>query len=246
MSIERCYRLLLLCYPPSYRNDRGGEMLDVVMSGSQDRRASSELGEALGLVRHGLAMRFRLRRDPRQGPATMQLAGVSLVLLMAVLGAQQLMATGLRGMGSDGDPDAWGTHVVWVDPRWPVHAVWALAGVLLFSGRHRVTIISTWTAVLLETWLLAAKMSTAVPWPGALGPSWDAPVGPSEIGWLVLTLAGAVLLGSPIRMGRAWASQSHRRWTAVAVVGLAVSCPGRSRRADYAAVPRGRRRGRGQ
>ena len=53
-------------------------------------------------------------------------------------GAQQLLAAGLRGLGLDGYPDAWGVHTVWVDPRWPVQALWVATGLALLLGRARL------------------------------------------------------------------------------------------------------------
>ena len=149
MSPERRYRLLLLCYPRSYRAERAEEMLDVLLAAEEGRGSRSGLAEAVSLVGHGLAL--RLRRPvvgPRVSPS-LGLAGASVVCVLAVLGAHQLLAAGLRGLGLDGYPDVWRLYVLWVDPLWPVQALWVAAGLALLLGRHRLCVLSAWAAAAL-------------------------------------------------------------------------------------------------
>jgi hypothetical protein len=87
---------------------------------------------------------------------------------LAVLGAQQLTAAGIRGLGLDGYPDEWRIGVLWVDPRWPVHALWVTTGLALLLGRHRPALASAWAAAVLQTWHLVVTALTSVElaWPG--------------------------------------------------------------------------------
>ena len=174
MSPERRYRLLLRSYPRSYRAVRAEEMLDVLLAAEGRRGAWSGLSEAVSLVGHGLAQRLR---GPVVGPAvspSVGLAGVSLLCLLAVLGAQQLVTSGLRGLGLDGSPDEWRLGVLWVDPRWPVHALWVVTALALLVGRHRAAVGSARAAAALHCWHLVVISATTVelPWPGDVGPYW--------------------------------------------------------------------------
>jgi hypothetical protein len=218
VSREGRYRLLLLAYPRSYRAERAEEMLQVLLLAAEERPgAGSAWSEGASLVRHGLAR--RARQQVLSAASSRGLAGASLLCLLAVLGARQLLASGLRWLGWDGYPDQWQASVLWVDPRWPVHALWLLTGLVLMLGRHRLAVVSAWAAAVVHAWqLLAAASPALVPWPGDLGPHWIAPGGVAETGWLVLTVAGAVMLGSPASASRAVAAlPGHRWWSACAV-----------------------------
>ena len=219
MSPERRYRLLLLCYPRSYRAERAEEMLDVLLATRSRRGGWSETVEVASLVGHGLTQRLRLLPTGGAARPSLGLAGASLVCLLAVLGAQQLVATALRASGLDGYPDAWRMNAVWVDPRWPVHATSVVAGLALLRGRHRGTVALAWVEAALHLWHVAAA-GAHLGWPGDIGPHWVAPGGMAEAGWVVLSVAAAVLLGGPTAVGRARAGLPERRWWTVAATGL--------------------------
>ena len=119
MSPERRYRLLLLAYPRSYRAERAEEMLAGLLAAEEGRGCRSGPAEAVSLVGHGLALRLRRPvAGPRVSPS-LGLAGASVVCVLAVLGAHQLLAAGLRGLGLDGYPEMWRLYVLWVDPCGP-------------------------------------------------------------------------------------------------------------------------------
>lgn len=222
MSPERRYRLLLLSYPRSYRAERAEEMLEVLLATEGRRGSWSAMSEAGSLVGHGLALRLsRPMARPAVSPSV-GLAGVSLLCLLAVLGAQQLSAAGIRGLGLDGYPDEWRTGVLWVDPRWPVHALWVTTGLALLLGRHRAAVASAWAAAALHTWHLVVTAVTTVelPWPGDVGPHWVAPGGIAQGSWALLSVSSAVLLGGPAFAARAHAGLPVRRWCMVVATGL--------------------------
>ena len=205
MSPERRYRLLLLSYPRSYRAERAEEMLDVLLAAEGRRGAWSRTSEAVSLVGHGLALRLSPAVVRPAFSPSVGLAGVSLLCLLAVLGAQQLPAAGIRGLGLDGYPDEWRIDVLWVDPRWPVHALWVPPGWPCCSGGTASAVASAWAAAALQAWhlLVTAVTSVELPWPGDVGPHWVALRGqPRRRSWLVLSVAGAVMLGGPARAAR--------------------------------------------
>jgi hypothetical protein len=221
VSAERRYRLLLLSYPRSYRSERADEMLDVLLAKEDARTQWSVVTEAASLVGHGLAQRVRQPFLRRHGATSLHLAGASLLCVLAVLGARQLLGTGLRDVGLDGYPDSWQLDVLWVDPRWPVHTLWLMTGLALLLGRHGLTVVSAWSAAVAHAWLLLASGSPAsLPWPGNIGPHWVAAVGAGEASWAVLSVAGAVLVGGPATAGRARADLPSRRWWYAGVLGL--------------------------
>lgn len=221
MSPERRYRLLLLSYPRSYRVERAEEMLDVLLAAEEGRGSRSGPAEAVSLVGHGLVLRLRRRVVGPQVSPSLGLAGASVLCVLAALGAHQLLAAALRGLGLDGRPEMWRLHVLWVDPLWPVQVLWVAAGLALLLGRHRFCVASAWAAAALHAWhfLVTAATSVALPWPGDVGPNWVASGGTAEAGWLVLSVAGAVLLGGPARVAGARSALSPRGLRFVAAVG---------------------------
>jgi len=222
MSPARRYRLLLLAYPRSYRAERAEEMVDVLLATEERRGTRSVLLEAASLVGHGVALRLRRPAEGRPVAPSLGLAGASLAILLAVLGAQQLLAAAQRGLGLDGYPDAWRLDVVWVDPRWPVQLFWVTTGLALLLRRNRLAVVSAWTAAVLHVWLFVVTAVTTVdlPWPGDVGPHWVATGGTPQAGWVLLGLAGAVLLGGPVRLSRARAALTPRRCRTAGAVGL--------------------------
>src|SRR3954447_7475760 len=220
VSREGGWRLLLLCYPRSYRTERGQEMLDALLADDDRQGRLSAMSEAMSLVVHGLTQRLRL--SPRAVAPSIGLAGVSLLALLALLGAQQLAATAVRGLGLDRFPEEWGLGVLWVDPRWPVHVLWLATGLALLLGRHRLLVMSAWAAAVLHSWLLVVTTVTtvALPWPGDLGPHWVAPGGVAEASWALLSVCGAVMVGGPATAARARAGLPVRPWSAVAMLAV--------------------------
>ncbi len=221
MSPERRYRLLLLAYPAAYRRDRGPELLDVLLAGGDRRGPLGEVGEAASIVAHGLRRRVGAARAAAASPAP-GLAGASLLLVLAVLGTFQLLASVLRATGLTGYPDAWGLFVLWVDPRWPVHVLWVATGTALLLGRSVLALASAWAAALLHCWLLVVTSATTVAlwWPGDVGPHWVAPGGAPEAGWALLGLAGAVLVSGRGVLARTLDAVPGRALRVVAATGL--------------------------
>ena len=221
MSPERLFRLALLFYPRGYRVQRAEEMLQVLLARQDNGNVWFVLLEAASLVGHGTAERLRLAFRHRHDSALLGLAGTSLLCLLAVLGARQLTATALRALGLDGYPDQWQASVLWVDPRWPVHALWVVTGVALLIGWHRLVVALAWTTSVLHAWLLLEITSMPVlPWPGDAGPHWMAPGGAGEASWVVLSVAGAIMVGGPHSVGRARGQLRGSRWWSAVVVGV--------------------------
>jgi hypothetical protein len=222
MSAQRRHRLLLRAYPRAYRVERGEELLEVLLAQDEGATTWARATEAAALVRHGLTQRLRHVSARHCDRGSSSLAGASLLCLLAVLGARQLLANGQRALGLDGFPAAWQASVLWVDPRWPVHALWLTAGLALLLGRHRLLVAAAWTAVVLHAWLVLAGASVAaLPWPGDTGRHWVATGGAAEVGWLVLSAAGALLLGGPSSARQARGEQSGGRWWSAFVLGVA-------------------------
>jgi hypothetical protein len=225
VTAESRYRFLLRAYPRGHRDERGDEMLDVLLAVEERRGRWSALPEAAALVGHGLAARLRQYSGARV-PSYVGIAGVALALLLAVLGAAQLSHMGLRGLGLDGYPREWGTWIVWVDPRWPVHLVWVATAAALLARACRAAVLLAWTAVLLHGWLVLAGLAhvftaSSVWWVGDVGPGWLLSVNATQVGWFALTVATALLLGGPARARSGVEALPVRRWSQVLLAGLA-------------------------
>jgi hypothetical protein len=225
VSADRLYRALLLAYPRGYREARGEELLATLLDADDDARGRGRWAEVAALVRHGVAQRAHLATGPVRGSGpALGLAGVALAVVLAVLGLHQLLAAVPRATGLHGFPEEWQVYVQWVDPRWPVHAAWLVGGLALLAGRAGVAVVTAWSTVLLHGWYLVAAAASGgqVPWVGNVGPFWFAPSGTAELGWFMLSLATAVLLGTPGRTRHALAGgQPDLRRTAL--LGVAVT-----------------------
>ena len=225
MSRVSRYRLLLRAYPRAYRDERGEEMLAVLLATEERRGRWSVMPEAASLVAHGLALRVRRPPTVRTWVPSTGITGVGLLFMLAVLGTHQLGAMGLRGLGLDGFPESSQVWRLWVDPRWPIQLAWLATGVSLLLRWHRTTLALAWTAALLHAWLGLAELPTglAPPWFGDVGPAWDAPFGARQASWLLLTWLAATLIGGPTRLARAIESVPARSWTRALGAGILAS-----------------------
>lgn len=92
-GLVRGYRRLLACYPRRFRDERGEELLAVLLTSARDGQHRPGLLESADLVRNGLGMRLRpdTSRSARRGwsdaLAIYSLAGPVLLLLTTVIGA---------------------------------------------------------------------------------------------------------------------------------------------------------------
>ncbi len=202
MNVESFYRRLLHVYPRSYRDDRGEELLATLLdaedeTGSRSRRRH-RAAEAAGLLRHGIALRVDAAGlSVRDRLPALGLAGVVLAVVLGVLGLHQLTSMAMRASGLHGFPAEWGVYVQWVDPRWPVHAAWLAAALSVLARRAGAAVAAAWTAAVLHGWywLAAAATGGEIPWVGNVGPYWFARAGTAELGWIVLSVGMACLLG---------------------------------------------------
>jgi hypothetical protein len=213
MSAESFYRRLLRVYPRSYRDHRGEELLATLLDGEDGggsrARRRARAREAAALVRHGIALRARTAGlSVRDRLPSLGLAGVALAVVLGVLGLHQLTAMAVRASGLHGFPSAWGVYVQWVDPRWPVHVAWLAVALSLLARRAGATVVVAWTAAVLHGWFLTSAAATGgeVPWVGNAGPYWLAPAGTAELGWFVLSVGSALLLGGGRRTARSLAA----------------------------------------
>ena len=228
MNAEAFYRRLLLAYPRDYREQRGDELLATLLDAEDEVGQPGRLGrvqESLSLMRHGVSLRARVAGTAARGhvPA-LGLAGVALGVVLGVLGLHQLMAMAIRASGLHGFPAEWGVYVQWVDPRWPVHAAWVVVALALLTRRAGAAVAAARTAAVLHGWYLLAAAATGgqIPWAGNVGPFWSAPSGTAELGWFLLSLSAALLLGGRRRTALALQTE-HRPLRRAALVGGVVA-----------------------
>ena len=99
-------------------------MLDVLLELHLTRGRRAALGEAWSLVVHGIAATGRAHPSQAAHRAA-GAAGVTLSCLVLVLAMQAAQGV-LTGYMSTQAAEQWQSHVLWVDPRWPVHLAWAI------------------------------------------------------------------------------------------------------------------------
>src|ERR1700683_4196053 len=134
-ALERRYRRLLRCYPPSHRALRREEMLGVLLAAARPGQRTPGLGQAVNLAACGLAIRARripgwLAADARQDAlAVVSLIAPAVVFILLALGWAVNAAAGAR-----------------VLPRVPVWTPLLPVPVLPLSGESVVVMIA-WLAV---------------------------------------------------------------------------------------------------
>ena len=226
MSAENFYRRFLLAYPRAYRELRGAELMGTLLD-AEDRAGSRSSRrvravEAWGLLRHGIALRARTTGfSARDRLPSLGLAGVALATVLGMLGLHQLTAMAVRASGLHGFPAEWGVYVQWVDPRWPVHLAWLAVAALLLARLALPAVVVAWVAAALHGWYWLAAAATGVDllWVGNVGPFWLAPSGTAELGWVVLSVTLALLLGGRRRVARALTAVGPSLLRRTAVVG---------------------------
>jgi hypothetical protein len=65
MALERGYRRLVACYPRSFRQDNGDEILTVLMATARDGQQRPGIVESADLLRGAVRMRMGLSHSPR-------------------------------------------------------------------------------------------------------------------------------------------------------------------------------------
>ncbi|GAA5036260.1 hypothetical protein [Actinopolymorpha pittospori] len=142
MEIERFYRSVLLSYPASYRAERGEEMLAVLME-TAPAGGRPSVGEALSLIRHGLALRLTGRSRPVGSWRRPAAAGVvclsSLLAVFAMVAASALSGSVVRS-GFHGDE-------VYLDPLWPTYLLWLGTFAFVMCRRGVPAAVLSWAAV---------------------------------------------------------------------------------------------------
>jgi len=177
-ALERRYRRLLRCYPPSHREEMLGVLLDASRPGQRGPGAS----QTLNLVTCGLAI--RARRTLAGGPWQDALAVVSLIapplmLIIAILDfAVAVRETMVQAAGAG--ITVW--HLSFV-PQLGGPAVmiigWLAVVVLALTGRRRsaavvasvplaLALANLLTAVLEQTWLMIAGLSATFGYPAVI------------------------------------------------------------------------------
>jgi hypothetical protein len=194
--LERRYRRWLAWYPPSYRAERGDEIVAVLMEVAGDRTGDRLTpAEALDLVRGGLVTRFRARRSSASvaawGEAVSVLACLAAVLL-ASRTAGYLATTWHYVRAPDWNSWApWGTFAEMAFDSWPLSTPWLVAVPLLCLRRWRLASVAAVAAVLVDL----AGVSVL----GSGDPDWlRNVVGP----WMLFSVLTALVLAQPRRAAR--------------------------------------------
>jgi hypothetical protein len=146
---EATYRRLLLSYPSRYRLRFGDEMVGVLMEkddAAGPRRGRPSIGESLTLIRHGLAMRLRVRGEPGTWRRPVGAAAAVLATLGAVIAVQTFVRMGIPTELVFGHP------IMWVDPAWPVALLSILVFALFVLGRQAPAAIAALAASGIAIW----------------------------------------------------------------------------------------------
>lgn len=106
-GLEQGYRWLLRCYPPSYRDRHGEEILGVLLAAAQPGQRRPGVRASLDLLWSALQIRIRLvlrGADSQPWAAALALAGVLIPLLMLVLKLAEFLIRGaFYGFGTPAD-----------------------------------------------------------------------------------------------------------------------------------------------
>jgi hypothetical protein len=123
-SLERWYRRLLASYPRPYREQRGDELVAVLIEGARDGQRLPSARDAIDLVVHGLGTRMRRRSVVPAATSNARTPGDSY--------GDALAAASVRGLG----PAAVGS---WLIPSWLRWLRWlpVLAGVIVIVAGVR-------------------------------------------------------------------------------------------------------------
>lgn len=216
-------QLLTLVYPEPYRSTHGAEIVGVLLD-ADDRRPGTwrRIREVGGVVVHAVKVRVlspHITGAPA-APRPWHLAGMLVMMVLAVV-ATQAWASALVRLA---DAERGGG---WLDPRWPVHAAWLIAGVMIWARRPG----AAWAAMLLAAVLVTAYpmfVATGTPWPGHVPGTWGhaTSVDPSpgwpltarDAAWWGLSLAAVAMTATPRKLATAVAALPRFAVTRAALI----------------------------
>lgn len=210
---EHLCQLLIHAYPEPYRSDRAQEIVAVLLDADDQRSGTwTRLREIGGLLLHASRVRTRslvTARGTVAQPPPWSLAGLMIMVVLAVVATQAWTAALIRvvnpgTMHGDG----------WLDPRWPVHLAWLLAGVLIWLRQAKAAWVVTLLGAVLVT-MYTISVPTGIPWPGDLSVTWGGvsnpydmmwPLTARDAAWWGLTMLALAMSGSPRKLTAALAS----------------------------------------
>lgn len=194
MNLEQRYRRLLLAYPPTYRAERGDEIVGVLLDSAAPGQARPTIADSFDLVRGGLSARVRHRRPYRSTSWPDALAVITVVLPIA-LGARAYRYAYLLHRFRDqielGRASADAPSVQWYFDGWAGPTLWLVAAIVVIAGRPRAALVVASVATALEAVHLVTGVGTAV-----------RPVLVGVLPFLVLELMATALLASASRVRR--------------------------------------------
>ena len=191
---ERWYGLLLVAYPPSYRQQRGAEIQATLADASQAETGPRLLAlrQAASLVASGLRTRARLAAGGSAG--RLWRSGLQLGVLLLLL--SQVSAD----LGSQWAEALWGRSQHLLAPPDPVALLPFLAAVSLLRGRVRhALVLSTLTATV---WLspFGSGLGVVGPGPGLSAAGWPG----ATLYLLPVLLLGLLAWRQPSAPPRSW------------------------------------------
>ena len=210
-AYEHLCHLLTLAYPEPYRSTHGAEIVGVLLD-ADDRRPGTwrRIREVGGVVVHAAKVRVLSPHvtGAEAAPRPWHLAGMLVMMVLAVVATQAWTSALVRLADAErGDG--------WLDPRWPVHAAWLIAGVMIWARRPA----AAWAAMLVAAVLVTAYpvfVATGIPWPAQVPGTWGhaTPADPSpglpltarDAAWWGLSLAAVAMTATPRRLATAVAA----------------------------------------
>jgi hypothetical protein len=221
-ELERRYRRLLRCYPPSHRAAHQEEMLGVLLAAARPGQRGPGAAQTLNLVACGLAIRARraLTAEPWQDAlAVVSLIVPVLMLILAALGVVLSVRQVVALDHANPPPPPWALDLV-PDLGGPaaVMIAWLAVVLLALTGRRRAAAAVACIPLALDlVVVLALVMQRADVWSGGLPMFlWTAGGGPAVLASLA---ACSLAFSAGPRRGLAIAG---RRRACLMIAGLSV------------------------
>ncbi|HUN34797.1 MAG TPA: hypothetical protein VMU95_22575 [Trebonia sp.] len=143
--LERRGQLLLRCYPPAYRRDRGEEILQTLLEGTPAGRSWPSWRDAWSLVRGGLGARAARNRQAGLATSLRQAVVIGLAMFLAKNAGEQLAAATFPGAGPTSLITAGLVPLA-------TGCLLAAAAAAAWSGRRALTVVAALAAAPILAW----------------------------------------------------------------------------------------------
>jgi hypothetical protein len=131
-GLERAYRRLLTCYPRSFRQENGEEVMAVLLATVGDGQRRPGIAESVDLIKGGMRMRMGLSRSPRPVLYAVRLMYLGAVVELGVIVTVLLTEGSIRAAVLQRNPQLTAGQLGYLNTTFTIDIVGSCVGIAVW------------------------------------------------------------------------------------------------------------------